>query len=231
MLTIRRAEERGHANHGWLDSHHTFSFAEYHDPKHMGFRGLRVINEDRVAPGRGFGTHPHRDMEIISYVLDGGLEHRDSLGTGSVIRHGEVQRMSAGTGVRHSEFNTSKTEPVHFLQIWILPAQRNIEPSYEQRSFDVERHNALRLVVDPEGRDGALKIHADARLFAGTLAPGDSITHEVPRSRHAWIQVARGSVEVAGTVLRAGDGASTSDAGPLTITASEDAELLVFDLA
>jgi redox-sensitive bicupin YhaK (pirin superfamily) len=232
MLTIRRAEQRGHANHGWLDSHHTFSFAEYHDPKHMGFRGLRVINEDRVAPGRGFGTHPHRDMEIISYVLDGALEHRDSLGTGSVIRHGEVQRMSAGTGVRHSEFNSSKTEPVHFLQIWILPGQKNIEPSYEQRSFDVEqRRNGLRLVVDPEGRDGALTIHADARLFAGTLVAGASITHEVPQRRHAWIQVARGTVDVAGTVLRAGDGASTSDAGPLTITASEDAELLVFDLA
>jgi redox-sensitive bicupin YhaK (pirin superfamily) len=232
MLTIRRAQERGHANHGWLDSHHTFSFAEYHDPKHKGFRGLRVINEDRVAPGRGFGTHPHRDMEIISYVLDGALEHRDSLGTGSVIRHGEVQRMSAGTGVRHSEFNSSKTEPVHFLQIWILPGQKNIEPSYEQRSFDVEqRRNGLRLVVDPEGHDGALTIHADARLFAGTLAAGTSITHEVPQRRHAWIQVARGTVDVAGTVLRAGDGASTSDAGPLTITASEDAELLVFDLA
>jgi redox-sensitive bicupin YhaK (pirin superfamily) len=232
MLTIRRAQERGHANHGWLDSHHTFSFAEYHDPKHMGFRGLRVINEDRVAPGRGFGTHPHRDMEIISYVLDGGLEHRDSLGTGSVIRHGEVQRMSAGTGVRHSEFNTSKTDSVHFLQIWILPGQRNIAPSYEQRAFDAEqRRNALRLVVDPEGRNDALKIHADARLFAGTLDAGVSVTHEVPPHRHAWIQVARGRVEVAGTVLRAGDGASTSDAGPLTITASEDAEVLVFDLA
>lgn len=232
MLTIRRARERGHANHGWLDSHHTFSFAEYHDPKHMGFRGLRVINEDRVAPGRGFGTHPHRDMEIISYVLDGGLEHRDSLGTGSVIRRGEVQRMSAGTGVRHSEFNTSKTDPVHFLQIWILPAQKNIGPSYEQRAFDVEqRHNQLRLVVDPEGRDDALKIHSDARLFVGDLEAGKSITHEVPRGRHAWIQVARGTVEVSGTVLQAGDGASTSDAGPLTITASEDAELLVFDLA
>lgn len=232
MLTIRRARERGHANHGWLDSHHTFSFAEYHDSAHMGFRGLRVINEDRVAPGRGFGTHPHRDMEIISYVLDGGLEHRDSLGTGSVIRNGEVQRMSAGTGVRHSEFNTSKTDPVHFLQIWILPGQKNIEPSYEQRAFELEqRHNQLRLVVDPEGRDDALKIHADARLFASVLDAGASLTHEVPRGRHAWIQVARGTVEVAGTVLEAGDGASTSDAGPLTITASQDAELLVFDLA
>jgi redox-sensitive bicupin YhaK (pirin superfamily) len=232
MLTIRRAQERGHADHGWLDSHHTFSFAEYHDPAHMGFRGLRVINEDRVAPGRGFGTHPHRDMEIISYVLDGGLEHRDSLGTGSVIRSGEVQRMSAGTGVRHSEFNTSKTDPVHFLQIWIVPAQKNIAPSYEQRAFDAEqRHNQLRLVVEPEGRDGALKIHADARLFASLLDAGASLEYDVPQGRHAWVQVARGTVEVAGTVLRAGDGASTSDAGPLTITASEDAELLVFDLA
>ena len=186
MLNVRRARDRGHANHGWLDSHHTFSFANYYDPKHMGFRGLRVINEDRVAPARGFGTHPHRDMEIISYVLGGGLEHRDSMGTGSVIRPGEVQRMSAGTGVFHSEYNASKTEPVHFMQIWILPERGGIEPSYEQRAFsEAERRNTLRLVVDPEGRDQALKINADARLYAGLVDAGASVEHVVPAGRHA----------------------------------------------
>jgi redox-sensitive bicupin YhaK (pirin superfamily) len=232
MLTIRRAQDRGHANHGWLDTRHTFSFAQYHDPEHMGFRGLRVINEDRVAPGRGFGTHPHRDMEIISYVLAGGLEHRDSMGNGSVIRPGEVQRMSAGTGVFHSEFNTSKTEPVRFMQIWILPARRGVEPSYEQRAFPApERRNRLRLVVDPEGRDGALTINADARLYAGLLDAGAQLEHALPEGRHAWVQVARGRIEVEGSTLAAGDGAATSEAGILHITALEDAEILVFDLA
>lgn len=232
MLTIRRAEQRGHADHGWLDSHHTFSFAGYHDPKHMGFRGLRVINEDRVAPGRGFGTHPHRDMEIISYVLDGGLEHRDSMGNGGVIRPGEIQRMSAGTGVQHSEFNASKTETVHFLQIWILPERRGLEPSYEQKPFgEAERAGKLRLVVDPHGRDGALKINADAQVYSTLLGAGERVEHVVAAGRHAWIQVARGVVEVAGETLRAGDGASISEAGGLTLTAVEPAELLVFDLA
>ncbi|WP_106092033.1 pirin family protein, partial [Enhygromyxa salina] len=208
-LNIRRANDRGHANHGWLDSHHTFSFADYHDPEHMGFRALRVINEDRVAPGRGFGTHPHQDMEIISYVLGGGLEHRDSMGTGSVIRPGDVQRMSAGTGVRHSEFNNSPTDPVHFMQIWILPDRRGIEPSYEQRSFsDEARRNQLRLVVDPEGREGALKIHADARVYAGLIDAGVGVEFVVADDRHVWIQVARGRVEVGGQVLEAGDGAA-----------------------
>jgi redox-sensitive bicupin YhaK (pirin superfamily) len=232
MLTIRRAQHRGHANHGWLDSNHTFSFANYHDPNHMGFRGLRVINEDRVAPGRGFGTHPHRDMEIISYVLDGELEHRDSMGTGSLIRPGEVQRMSAGTGVQHSEYNGSKQEPVHFLQIWIVPDRRGLEPSYEQRSFtDADRAGKLRLVVEPEGRDGALRINADARLYSGLLGVGEQVEHVVATGRHAWIQVARGRIEIAGETLEAGDGAATSDAGTLTLTGIEPAEVLVFDLA
>ena len=232
MLTIRRAADRGHANHGWLDTNHTFSFANYYDPKHMGFRGLRVINEDRVAPGRGFGTHPHRDMEIISYVLGGQLEHKDSMGTGSVIRPGDIQRMSAGTGVYHSEYNGSKTEPVHFMQIWILPKRGGIDPSYEQRAFtDGSTHNNLRLVVDPEGQAGAVSINADMRLYASILDSGQSVEHVVPAGRHAWIQVARGKVEVDGQVLDTSDGASTSDAGPLVIQALEASEVLVFDLA
>jgi hypothetical protein len=232
MLTIRRAEHRGHANHGWLDSHHTFSFADYHDPKHMNFRALRVINEDRVAPGRGFGTHPHRDMEIISYVLDGGLTHRDSMGNGSIIRPGEVQRMSAGTGVQHSEQNASKEQPVHFLQIWIVPERRGLEPSYEQRAFDAaERDGVLRLVVDPEGREGALKINADARIYATLLGVGATVEHPVPRGRHAWVQVARGVIEIDGETLKAGDGAAISEAERVGLTAVEPAELLVFDLA
>ncbi len=232
MLSIRRAHERGHANHGWLDSHHSFSFANYYDPKHMGFRGLRVINEDRVAPGRGFGTHPHRDMEIISYVLDGGLEHRDSIGNGSVIRPGEVQRMSAGTGVFHSEYNASKQAPVHFLQLWIVPERRGIAPSYEQRAFpEHERSGALRLVVDPDGRAGALRINADARLYSGLLAAGQRAEHRVEPGRHAWVQVARGRVELGGEVLEAGDGAATGEAGTLALSGVEDAEVLVFDLA
>ncbi|HLT35288.1 MAG TPA: pirin family protein [Enhygromyxa sp.] len=232
MTTIRRAEQRGHADHGWLDSHHTFSFADYHDPEHMGFRGLRVINEDRVAPGRGFGTHPHRDMEIISYVLAGGLEHRDSMGNGSIIRPGEIQRMSAGTGVRHSEFNASKHEPVHFLQIWIIPKRRGLEPSYEQREFaEAERAGQLRRVVDPEGRDGALKINADARVYATLLDPGQRVEHVVPAGRHAWVQVARGVIELDGETLRAGDGAATSEPGGLVLAGVEAADVLLFDLA
>ena len=232
MLTIRRAGQRGSANHGWLDTRHTFSFADYHDPQHMGFRALRVINEDRVAPGRGFGTHPHRDMEIISYVLEGALAHRDSLGNGSVIRPGEVQRMSAGTGVRHSEHNASQEELVHFLQIWIVPNQRGLPPSYEQRAFDPrEREGSLRLVVDPDGREGALKINADARLYTTLLHAGAQVEHEVRAGRHAWIQVARGVIEVDGETLEAGDGASLSAAARLVLKAVEPAELLVFDLA
>jgi redox-sensitive bicupin YhaK (pirin superfamily) len=232
MLTIRRADQRGHADHGWLDTRHTFSFAEYHDPKHMGFRSLRVINEDRVAPGRGFGTHPHRDMEIISYVLDGGLAHRDSMGNGSIIHPGEVQRMSAGTGVRHSEHNASQQEGVHFLQIWIVPDRRGIEPSYEQKAFAAaERQGSLRLVVDPEGREGALTINADARLYTTSLGAGEQVQHQVAAGRHAWIQVARGMIQVDGEELRAGDGAAISEAGTLTLKGVESAEVLVFDLA
>src|SRR5687768_7245175 len=175
MMRIRRAQDRGHANHGWLDSHHTFSFADYYDPSHMGFRALRVINEDRVEPSRGFGTHPHRDMEIISYVLEGGLEHKDSMGTGSVIRPGDVQRMSAGTGVTHSEFNASKRDPVHFLQIWLLPRERGIKPGYEQKSFSAdEKRGRLRLVASPDGREGSVQIHADAALYAGLFDRGES---------------------------------------------------------
>lgn len=233
MLTIRPAAERGHADHGWLDSHHTFSFAGYHDPEHMGFRALRVINEDRVAPGNGFGTHPHRDMEIISYVLEGGLEHSDSIGTGSVIRPGDVQRMSAGTGVAHSEFNASQSEPVHFLQIWLSPAQRGIPPSYEQKTFSPEdKRGRLRIVASPGGRDGSLLIHADAEVYAGLFDAGDSAEHAIAAGRHAWVQVARGEVRVNGHRLRQGDGAALSDEAALRIEGGENgSEVLVFDLA
>ncbi len=238
-VSIRRAAERGQADHGWLRSAHTFSFADYYDPAHMGFRNLRVINEDRVAPGKGFGTHPHRDMEILSYVLEGTLEHRDSMGNGSVIRPGEFQRMSAGTGVRHSEFNGSKTEPVHFLQIWILPERTNLAPGYEQRMFEPdERRDRLRRVVDHQGSEGALKINADIVLANGVLGPGKQVEHVVAPGRHAWLQVAWGSVEVdllpgpeRVASLGVGDGAAISRPGSLVITAgSEGAELLVFDL-
>src|SRR5687768_15961737 len=195
MMRIRRAQDRGHANHGWLDSHHTFSFADYYDPSHMGFRALRVINEDRVEPSRGFGTHPHRDMEIISYVLEGALEHKDSMGTGSIIQPGDVQRMSAGTGVTHSEFNHSKTHPVHFLQIWILPERQGLRPSYEQRTFPLdERRGRLRLVAAREAEGGAITVHQDVALYAGVLDSSQEIVQELRQGRHAWLQVARGSV-------------------------------------
>jgi redox-sensitive bicupin YhaK (pirin superfamily) len=237
-VTIRRAAARGQADHGWLRSAHTFSFADYYDPTYMGFRNLRVINEDRVAPGRGFGTHPHRDMEIVSYVLEGALEHRDSMGNGSVIGPGEIQRMSAGTGVRHSEFNASAKEPVHFLQIWIMPERQGMPPSYEQRLFEPEaRRDRLRRVVDREARDGALKIHADVELKSGLLGPGIEVEHVVEPQRHAWVQIVRGSVRLdppAGSPsidLAVGDGAAVSQPGALRMIAgSEGAELLVFDL-
>jgi redox-sensitive bicupin YhaK (pirin superfamily) len=231
-MQIRPASERGHAMHGWLDSFHTFSFADYHDPEHMGFRALRVINEDRVAPGRGFGSHPHRDMEIITYVLDGALEHRDSMGTGSVIRPGDVQRMSAGTGVVHSEFNASKERPVHFLQIWILPERRGLPPSYEQRTFgEEERAGGLRLIGSPDGRDGSVTIHQDAELYASLLGEGERAAFDLREGRHAWIHVARGALEVNGERLDAGDAAAISAAGRIELHASERAELLLFDLA
>jgi redox-sensitive bicupin YhaK (pirin superfamily) len=232
MMTVRSASARGHANHGWLDSHHTFSFADYHDPRHMGFRSLRVINDDRVAPGGGFPTHGHRDMEIISYVLDGALEHKDSMGTGSVIRPGDVQRMSAGTGVMHSEYNASKEEPVHFLQIWILPERRGAQPGYEQKRFtDGEKQGRLRLVASPDGADGSVTVRQDMRLYAARLTAGQSATHEIAPGRHAWVQVARGEVRLGDTVLKAGDGAALTDEPRLTLTGTTDGEVLLFDLA
>ena len=232
MITIRPASERGHAQHGWLDSHHTFSFADYRDPAHMGFRSLRVINEDRVAPAQGFGTHSHQDMEIISYVLDGALEHKDSLGTGSVIKPGDVQRMSAGTGVRHSEYNASKSELVHFLQIWLLPAQRGIAPSYEQKAFGPEdKRGRLRVVASPDGREGSVTIHADAVLFAGLFDSGEVADLPLGRGRHAWVQVARGKVRVNGRELVAGDGAAISEEGAVRVEGVDGGEVLVFDLA
>lgn len=235
MLTIRKAQERGHANHGWLDSHHTFSFADYFDPQHMGFRALRVINEDRVAPGQGFPAHPHRDMEILSYVLDGALSHKDSMGTGSVIRPGDVQRMSAGSGVRHSEFNGSRTEPVHFLQIWIVPDERGIDPGYEQKTFAAsEKDGTLRVVASPDGRDGSVTVHADAVLSAGLFAEGQRSEVRLAPGRYGWIHVARGRVRVDGHELTAGDAASFSADGSAVIVegrGADAAEVLVFDLA
>ncbi|HMJ13861.1 MAG TPA: pirin family protein, partial [Polyangiaceae bacterium] len=212
MFKVRPAAERGHAQHGWLDSHHTFSFADYYDPKHMGFRALRVINEDRVAPGKGFGTHAHRDMEIISHVLEGALEHKDSLGTGSIIRPGDVQRMSAGTGVRHSEFNASNRELVHFLQIWIVPAKQGISPGYEQKSFsDAEKSGRLCIVASPDGRDGSVTLHADALLYVGRFGAGESAELPLSTGRHVWVHVARGTVRINGNELGAGDGAALSE--------------------
>ena len=232
MLTIRRGEDRGHADHGWLDTRHTFSFADYYDPRHMGFRALRVINEDRVKPGHGFGTHGHRDMEILSYVLEGALEHKDSMGTGSIIRPGEVQRMSAGTGVRHSEQNASRDDIVHFLQIWLLPQKNGITPGYEQRAFPpVEKEGKLRLVASPDGADGSVTIHSEAKMLASILAAGQRVEHAVQPGRHAWVQIVRGKAKVGGIDLTAGDGASTEDAGLLVLEGVDRAEVLVFDLA
>jgi redox-sensitive bicupin YhaK (pirin superfamily) len=229
MITVRPAEARGRTRLDWLDSRHTFSFGDYHDPRHMGFRALRVINEDRVAPGGGFATHPHRDMEIVTWVLAGALEHRDSLGHGSVIRPGDVQRMTAGTGIAHSEFNPSATEPVHFLQIWILPETRGLAPGYEQRA--VAAGGGLRLVAAREGGGQAITIHQDAALYVATLAPGERVTHRLAPGRHAYLQVARGRVLVDGVVLGAGDGAAVSDVREVTLCAREPAEALLFDLA
>jgi len=232
MLTIRRAGERGHFNHGWLDSYHTFSFADYYDPKWMGFRNLRVINEDRVAPGQGFGTHPHRDMEILTYVLEGGLRHRDSLGNGEVIHPGEVQRMTAGTGIAHSEFNDSKSEPVHLLQIWILPERKGLTPGYEQKFFsDDEKRGRLRLVASPEANDGSVKIHQDARVYASLLGAGEEVTHPLAKGRAAWVQVARGSVTLNGQRLDAGDAAAISDEAMVKLAGVKNSEVLLFDLA
>ena len=232
MIQVRPAAERGHSSHGWLESRHTFSFGGYHDPSQMGFRALRVINEDRVQPGRGFGEHGHRDMEILSWVLAGALAHRDSLGHGSVIRPGELQRMSAGTGVLHSELNASRDEEVHFLQIWVLPERVGLPPSYEQRPFpEVERRDRLRLVAAREPRDGAVRIHQDAELYAALLGADKSLRHVLAKGRHAWLQVARGAVDLGDLRLAAGDGAAVWDEPCLSIRADEPAELLLFDLA
>ena len=231
MIQVRKSNERGHADHGWLDSHHTFSFADYYDPANMGFRALRVINEDRVQPGQGFGTHGHRDMEILSYVLRGGLAHKDSSGGGGVIRPGEVQRMSAGTGVMHSEFNASRSEPVHFLQIWLVPDRRGIAPSYEQKSFPPEqRQGQLRLIASPDAADGSVKIHQNANVYTTLLGKGESVTHALAPGRHAWVQVARGQIRLGDLVLSAGDGAAISDEHSLTLTGDEPSEVLLFDL-
>ncbi|MFN5968358.1 MAG: pirin family protein [Pseudanabaena sp.] len=232
MLTIRKSEERGHANPGWLDSYHTFSFANYYDPQHMAFRSLRVINQDLIAGGRGFGTHPHRDMEIITYMLDGALEHKDSMGNGSIIHVGDVQRMSAGSGITHSEFNLSATETAHLLQIWILPNQRDITPSYEQVSFSQEEKlNQLRLIASPDGRDRSVKIHQNAYIYASIIEDGAEVTHSVNPNRYAWIQVARGNVLVSDRLLHDGDAISSDQAGDLKIISQGNAEILVFDLA
>lgn len=231
-MVIRRASERGYADHGWLRTFHTFSFADYYDPDHMGYRSLRVINEDRVAPGQGFGAHSHRDMEIISYVLDGALEHKDSMGNGSIIRPGDVQRMSAGTGVTHSEFNPSPDELVHFLQIWILPARQGAKPSYEQKTFPVaERRNRLRLIASPDGRDGSVTVHQDVNLHATILEPGEKVEYRANAGRHPWIHVATGRFDIDGTPLSAGDAVAPTKAGPIQITNEERGELLIFDLA
>jgi redox-sensitive bicupin YhaK (pirin superfamily) len=232
MFAVRKASDRGHANHGWLDSRHTFSFAGYYDPQEMGFGTLRVINEDRVAPGMGFGTHPHRDMEIISYVLEGALEHRDSMGTGSVIRPGDVQRMSAGTGVTHSEYNHSRSDVVHFLQIWIEPKTYGVAPGYEQKHFaPEEKRGRLRLVASPDGRDGSVRIHQDAWVFASLLDDEDPITHQIAPSRRVYVHVARGELEVNGHRLGAGDGLKVVGESSLEFANASGAEFLVFEMA
>ena len=232
MITIRRSEARGHFDHGWLDTRHTFSFADYHDQAHMGFRSLRVINEDRVMPGQGFGTHGHRDMEIFSYVLSGRLAHRDSMGNGSSIGPGEVQRMTAGTGVLHSEFNGSDSEPVHFLQIWILPERPGLLPGYEQKHFPEEdRRGRLKLVASRDGADGSVTIHQDARVHAGLLGAGDRAVLPIAEGRHTWVQVARGTLRLGDERLTAGDGAALSGEREVRLEGVDDAEVLVFDLA
>jgi len=231
MMTIRRSDDRGRASFGWLNSRHSFSFGHYFDPAHMGFGPLRVINEDRVIPGAGFDTHGHRDMEIISYVLEGAMEHKDSLGSGSVIRPGEVQRMTAGTGIRHSEYNHSGTEPLHFLQIWIIPEREGLEPGYEQRAFaDEELRGTLKLVAGRGGHNGAITIHQNTDLYVGRLDAGDAVVHELAEGRLGWVQVARGRVTVNGERLEAGDGAALKDEDAIRLTDAEAAEVLVFDM-
>lgn len=232
MIQTRKSTDRGHLNHGWLNTYHTFSFGSYHDPEHTRFRALRVMNEDWIAAGQGFGTHPHNDMEIVTYVLEGALEHRDSMGNGEVLRPGEFQRMSAGTGITHSEFNPSKTESTHLYQIWLFPEHRGITPSYEQKQFpEAGRHNQLQLVASHDAADGSLKIHQDARIFLSTIDAGHEVDCELPSGRHAWLQVLRGSVDLNGNSLQAGDGAAASEEARLTIKGSTNAEVMLFDLA
>ncbi|MBL8633535.1 MAG: pirin family protein [Myxococcales bacterium] len=231
MLKLRQAESRGHANHGWLDSYHSFSFGSYYDQAHMGFRNLRVINEDRVAPGQGFGTHPHSDMEIVSYVISGSLAHRDSMGNGSTIRPGDVQRMSAGTGVTHSEFNGSRSETVHFLQIWLLPSKRGIQPGYEQKSFSTaDKNGTLRLIASPDGRDDSVTIHTDASIYAGVFSVGQQAKLALAEGRHGYVHVVTGQVLVAGLLLQAGDGLAISGESSVAVEGTESGEVLVFDL-
>ena len=231
MIHIRKSQERGHANHGWLNTYFTFSFADYYDPKHVQFRTLRVLNDDRIAAGAGFPEHPHRDMEIITYVLEGGLAHRDSMGNGSVIRPGDVQYMSAGTGVTHSEFNASKSEPAHLLQIWMLPEKKGLKPVYGQKNFaESEKRGKLRLVASPDGRDGSVTVRQDNELYATVLGKGESVRHELKPDRHAYVQVARGSVELNGKELQEGDGAAISEEKAIELTGVKDAEVLLFDL-
>jgi quercetin 2,3-dioxygenase len=233
MITIRKSADRGGADHGWLNTKHTFSFDTYYDPRQMHFRALRVINEDTVQPGAGFPTHPHRDMEIITYVLEGALQHKDSLGNGSIIRPGDGQRMSAGTGILHSEFNASKTDPVHLLQIWILPERKGIEPGYEQKAFPAEeKRGHLRLTAARDGQNGAVTVHQDVALYSAVLDGSQKVEHVLPPGRHAWLQVARGSVELNGTRLNQGDGAAISDEQRVAIAGAQDgSEILLFDLA
>lgn len=232
MIQIRKAADRGHANHGWLDTYHTFSFSSYQDPEHTQFRALRVMNEDRVAPGQGFGTHPHRNMEIVTYVLEGALEHKDSMGNGEVLRPGEFQRMTAGTGITHSEFNPSESEPVHLYQIWLHPEAPGLTPSYEQKRFDdANMHNRLRLVASRDAEDGSLVIHQDARIYLSKLDVGQGVEHTLAAGRHAWLQVLRGSVRLNGETLNTSDGAAVSDEAGLRIEAVEAAEIMLFDLA
>jgi redox-sensitive bicupin YhaK (pirin superfamily) len=232
MIALRKANERGHFNHGWLDTFHTFSFGDYYDPAHTQFRALRVMNEDRVAPGQGFGMHGHSDMEIVTYVLEGALEHRDSLGNGSILRAGELQRMTAGTGIRHSEFNPSTSEPVHLYQIWLLPDREGLGPGYEQKPFSPEaRRNTWQLVASPDAAEGSLAIHQDARIYLAAPEHGRELTYRLSAGRHAWLQTLRGEITVNGTALAASDGVAVSNEGKLAVRAVTDAEVMLFDLA
>jgi len=231
MKAVRKSEERGHFDHGWLDTRHTFSFADYYDPAHMGFATLRVINEDVVAPARGFGAHPHRDMEILTWVVSGAVEHADSMGNRAVVRPGEIQRMTAGTGVTHSEINPSPSEPLHLMQIWIVPDRRGLEPGYEQRAFvDEDRKGRLLLIASPDQRDGSVQIHQDVSLYTSLLAPGERVDHRLAPGRRAWLQVIRGDLDASGERVRSGDGVAVSDEETLSVTAHGPSELLLFDL-